>query len=623
LNKATTSTDGIYFPKYVEGVPGVQPERIGPYSTTLNPGYDPNLPLYQPWPMFDAMRAANSDGRSAWSSYAEVDKKQYLSPENIEDKKYENVIFVGEDTCALKKIFISQGVIFVSKSKNMQKTLFVIDGSKMMASADKKLLVKGISKGADVWIWGPVPATISTYNSLLPLNMSLDSLVRSSFIPQPVSWTRGLNNSDFYFCELQKTPVARYTLKGKLVDEGNVMLEACRTDWRQWNKQPEPTKTATVLTSERECTAATPVMVRYRSGVSTFYISTLTNFTGSERGYKTFAALLKNAGVECSKVISNRKFVGRDKDYTFLEMPPSSTIEDKNDSMAPNPFVRSIFTADPSARVWKDGRLYVYCSHDIAPPRGCDLMDQYHVFSTDDMLHWTDHGEILRASQVPWGRKEGGFMWAPDCQYHKGKYYFFFPHPSETVTDHSWKVGVAVSKYPAKDFKVVGYIKGAPSYIDPCVFVDDDGQAYLYNGGGGVCMGGRLKSNLMEVDGEMDTMQGLRDFHEGTWVFKRNGKYYLTYADNYVAPNGRQANRLNYAIANSPLGPWKYQGIYLEPTDCDTSHGSVVEYRGQWYAFYHCCTLSGRGNLRSVCVDKLYFNSDGTIRMVKQRPRIK
>ncbi|HMG07063.1 MAG TPA: hypothetical protein VK609_01075, partial [Mucilaginibacter sp.] len=82
---------------------------------------------------------------------------------------------------------------------------------------------------------------------------------------------------------------------------------------------------------------------------------------------------------------------------------------------AGNPFITSMYTADPSAHVWADGRLYVYASHDIAPARGCDLMDQYHVFSTDDMVHWKDHGEILRASQVSWGRPEGGFMWAPDC----------------------------------------------------------------------------------------------------------------------------------------------------------------------------------------------------------------
>ena len=118
------------------------------------------------------------------------------------------------------------------------------------------------------------------------------------------------------------------------------------------------------------------------------------------------------------------------------------------DSLAPNPFIRHMYTADPSAHVWADGRLYVYASHDIAPARGCDLMDQYHVFSTDDMVHWTDHGEILRASQVPWGRKEGGFMWAPDCAYKDGTYYFYFPHPSGTYTNDSWKIGVAMATSP-------------------------------------------------------------------------------------------------------------------------------------------------------------------------------
>lgn len=125
-----------------------------------------------------------------------------------------------------------------------------------------------------------------------------------------------------------------------------------------------------------------------------------------------------------------------------------------------NPFIKHMYTADPSARVWADGRLYVYASHDIAPPQGCDLMDQYHVFSTADMKTWTDHGEILRASQVPWGRKEGGFMWAPDCVYKNGTYYFYFPHPSGTEWNKTWKIGVATSKSPTKDFVVQGYVKG-------------------------------------------------------------------------------------------------------------------------------------------------------------------
>lgn len=280
-----------------------------------------------------------------------------------------------------------------------------------------------------------------------------------------------------------------------------------------------------------------------------------------------------------------------------------------------NPFVTHIYTADPSAHVWADGRLYVYPSHDVDPPRGCDLMDRYHVFSTGDMVNWVDHGEILSSDQVEWGRPEGGFMWAPDCAYKNGIYYFYFPHPSGTDWNHTWKIGIATSDKPASDFEVQGYIEGIPEFamIDPCVFVDDDGQAYFYYGGGSRCMGAKLKENMMELDGPLQEMEGLQDFHEATWVHKRDGVYYLSYADN----NSGQ-NRLNYAVSTNPLGPWTYQGIYLEPTGCDTSHGSIVEYKGQWYAFYHNSILSGRGNLRTICVDKLYYNPDGTIQKVIQ-----
>jgi len=276
-------------------------------------------------------------------------------------------------------------------------------------------------------------------------------------------------------------------------------------------------------------------------------------------------------------------------------------------------FIRDLYTADPSAHVWVDGRLYVYPSHDIDPPLGCDLMDQYHIYSTDDMVNWVDHGEILRADQVSWGRKEGGFMWAPDCAYRNGVYYFYYPHPSETYWNDTWKIGVATSKYPAKDFVDQGYIKGIGGFamIDPCVFIDDDGQAYLYYGGGSKCKGVKLKENMVEVDGPQQDMTGMEDFHEAAWVFKRNGIYYLMYADNLP---GR--NRQRYATSNNPLGPWEYQGILLDPVSSDTSHGSVVEYKGQWYLFYHTCDISGRGNLRSICFDKLYFNSDGTIQKV-------
>lgn len=280
-----------------------------------------------------------------------------------------------------------------------------------------------------------------------------------------------------------------------------------------------------------------------------------------------------------------------------------------------NPVITSIFTADPSAHAWEDGRMYMYASHDIDPPRGCDRMDRYHVFSSADLVHWRDEGEILSSDEVEWGRPEGGFMWAPDCAYRNGTYYFYYPHPCGADWNDTWKIGVAASSKPASGFTDRGYIQGLGGFamIDPAVFVDEDNRAYMYYGGGGCCEGGELHDDMMSIKGSMRKMEGLEDFHEAAWVFKRNGLYYLTYADNLEGEN-----RMRYATSSQPLGPWTYRGIFLEPTGCSTTHGSVAEFKGKWYLFYHNQEISGEGTLRSVCIDELYFNDDGSIRTVVQ-----
>ncbi|MDO6597927.1 family 43 glycosylhydrolase [Oceanihabitans sp. 2_MG-2023] len=279
-----------------------------------------------------------------------------------------------------------------------------------------------------------------------------------------------------------------------------------------------------------------------------------------------------------------------------------------------NPFVSHMFTADPSAHVWEDGRLYVYPSTDNTPPRGYKTMDGYHVFSTDDMITWKDHGEILHSSQVEWGREEGGFMWAPDCVYKDGTYYYYFPHPTGTDFRKTWKIGVATSTKPDSDFKEQGYIKGLEAYIDPCVFIDDDGQAYLYIAGHNQCYGVKLKENMMELDGELILQTGLDGLREGPFVFKRNDIYYMIYPDDFP-----KFNKMRYAMSKSPLGPWENNEVFLSSTDVITTHGSVVEYKDQWYIFYHNGNLSGGiGPNRSICFDPIYFNKDGTIQMVKQ-----
>ncbi len=305
-----------------------------------------------------------------------------------------------------------------------------------------------------------------------------------------------------------------------------------------------------------------------------------------------------------------------------------------------NPFIKEHYAADPSARVF-NGRVYVYASTDNAPPKGFTRMDHHRIYSTDDMVNWTDHGIALSTDDVPWGRPEGGSLWAPDCMERDGKYYYYFPHPSAAGQENqheSWKIGVAVSDRPDGGFKPLitrkfkGYVEGMHSSIDPNIFMDDDGQAYIYNGGGRRCYGGKLKSNMIELDGQMtpmhddqgsqltfgkETMKVLPDFHEAAWVWKRDQTYYLMHSDYTELIDG--GNRLLYWHSDSPLGPWRKGGVLLEPTGSSwTSHGSVVEFKGQWYLFYHNAAISGDPVNRSICVDKLYYNADGTIQTVIQ-----
>lgn len=276
-----------------------------------------------------------------------------------------------------------------------------------------------------------------------------------------------------------------------------------------------------------------------------------------------------------------------------------------------NPIVSHMFTADATARVWDDGRLYIFPSTDVAPSNGYKTMDGYHVFSTDDMITFKDHGEILHSRDIDWGCHDGGYMWAPDCAYKDGTYYYYFPHKN---TDMVWELGVATSKNPTSGFKLQGIVKGGKTYCDPNIFIDDDGQVYLYAVVGAKTYAAKLKDNMMEIEGEMVLQTGLDNHREGPFVFKRKGIYYLIYPDDYP-----KYNKMRYSIANNPFGPWECQGVFVDHTDVITMHGSMVEYKDQWYLFYHNGNLSGGlGHNRSICFDPVYFNKDGSIQMVKQ-----
>ena len=282
---------------------------------------------------------------------------------------------------------------------------------------------------------------------------------------------------------------------------------------------------------------------------------------------------------------------------------------------AQNPIITGQFTADPTARVF-EGKLYLYPSHDIPSPierlKEWFCMADYHVFSSENLVDWTDHGMILSQENVPWVDSESYSMWAPDCVYKDGKYYFYFP--ASPKGKKGFNVGVAIADKPYGPFKPLPEpIKGVGG-IDPCVLLDTDGQAYLYWSGRGLNVA-KLKDNMTELASEPVLVADVEDgFKEGPFAFKHNGKYYLTYP--WVKD---KTECLAYAMSDNPMGPFEYKGIIMEqsPTGCWTNHHSLVEYKGQWYLFYHHNDYSPEFDKnRSVRVDSLTFNPDGTIQLV-------
>ncbi len=302
---------------------------------------------------------------------------------------------------------------------------------------------------------------------------------------------------------------------------------------------------------------------------------------------------------------------------------------------AQNPVIRDQFSADPTAREF-NGKIYLYPSHDILVPegqrKGWFCMEDYHVFSSENLTDWKDHGVIVTQNKVPWVRKDSYSMWAPDCVYRNGKYYFYFP--SAPAAGGGFAVGVAIADHPEGPFTPVAQpIKGING-IDPCVLQASDGNAYIFWGNGRCA---KLKENMIELaddnpkekvkwgDREMEMvgvncLQGLPNRQaEGPFAFEYNGNYYLTYP--YVREN---TEVLGYAMSKNPMGPYEYKGIIMaeHPNGCWTNHHSIVQYKGQWYIFYHTNFFSPNDDKRrSVCIEKLAFNADGTIQEVKETMR--
>lgn len=291
-----------------------------------------------------------------------------------------------------------------------------------------------------------------------------------------------------------------------------------------------------------------------------------------------------------------------------------------NNMLAQNPLIMDQFTADPTARVF-DGKVYLYPSHDILANEergriGWFCMEDYHVFSSENLTDWKDHGVIVSQDKVPWVNSTTYSMWAPDCIYMNGKYYFYFPAPAkDTTKGRGFSIGVATSDRPYGPFTPEPKPIQGVSGIDPNVLIDKDGQAYIYYAGKGGITGAKLKENMLELASEPKAFEELpKGFKEGPFMFERKGIYYLTFP--YVIDS---TETLAYSMGDNPLGPFKYAGVIMEesPTGCWTNHQSIVEYKEQWYLFYHHNDLSPNFDKnRSIRADSLFFNDDGTIKKV-------
>lgn len=283
-----------------------------------------------------------------------------------------------------------------------------------------------------------------------------------------------------------------------------------------------------------------------------------------------------------------------------------------------NPFVKHMYTADPSAHVFNE-RMYVYTSHDEDDATYFDMLD-WHVFSSDNMEDWVDHGAIFSLEDVKWADK---WAWAPDAVERNGKFYFYYPVERA-------KIGVAVSDSPTGPFvdelnKPLIDNTGQEEHlgkepIDPSVLVEN-GQAYMYFG----CREPKLvklNDDMMRLKGEIQELKinGIEDdkenlggfYGEAPWVFKRNGTFYLLYSNGWG-----NTSTLVYATSNNPMGPFEFQGEVMDVVDSWTSHGSIVEFKGKWYVFYHNMNLSKNNYRRSICFDELTFDEAGKIIKLK------
>lgn len=294
---------------------------------------------------------------------------------------------------------------------------------------------------------------------------------------------------------------------------------------------------------------------------------------------------------------------------------------------AQNPIIQTNYTADPAPMV-HNNTVYLYTSHDEDETvNNFFTMNDWMCYSSTDMVNWTDHGAVLSYTDFSWSR---GDAWAGACIYRNGKFYFYVPVNQKNGGN---AIGVAVSDSPTGPFRDA---LGAPllsghGYIDPAVFIDDDGQAYMYWGNPNLWYV-KLNEDMLSFDQNTGIVQvplTSEGFHvrykdvekrpsayeEGPWLYKRKSLYYLLY------PAGGVPEHLAYSIGKSATGPWKYQDTIMhviKEKGAFTNHPALIDFKGKSYLFYHNGALPGGGGFkRSVCIEPFEFTADGKIPLLK------
>lgn len=274
---------------------------------------------------------------------------------------------------------------------------------------------------------------------------------------------------------------------------------------------------------------------------------------------------------------------------------------------ADNPIIQTKFTADPAPMVYND-TVFLYTGHDEDDAMGFKMLN-WQLYTSTDMVNWTDHGEIASLKNFKWVGTDNG-AWAPQCIRRNNKFYMYCPVPN------GMGIGVLVSDSPYGPFKdPIGkpLIKNSVHDIDPTILIDDDGQAYLYWGNPNLYYV-KLNEDMISYSGEIvNEPTKPANYQEGPWVWKRNGHYYLSYAST-CCPEG-----IGYAMSNTPTGPWEYKGMIMEGDQRSSgNHPGIIDFKGNSYVFgfnYSIGqkTMSKHYERRSICLENLTYNADGSI----------